>query len=442
MKNSKIVAIAALLLAVASPALAQNNAEKTDARWQAWLGCWTPSNTLIRVIGKSQHNVVCVIPGGSATSVDLLTVADGKIVDRNHVDTDAQPHNLAKEGCTGWQSAKWSASARRVYIKSEYNCTGAPATHMSAVYAMAGSGQWINVQGMRVDKNSGVRAVRYREDDTPGDLPAEIRGRLQERSLSKMAALLAVSQQPSLVDVEEASREVDASVVSTWLIEADKLNVEAPKPINARQLVQLADNGVPPSVIDVMLGLSYPNVLAVNPATYGIARQGSDSAVSQYRDVARMASMNPIIGFDRFGYPIYAADVSMLGSCGGYGYGPYDIGWSSMYSYYGCSRFGYNGFGGYGYPGYLGGSGYGGAYGGIPIVIPQGGGTGTVAAPHGKVINGRGYTQGTNTSGGSSAQPSNSTAPASSGAGAGTSAASSGSTAPPPPPRTAEPRKP
>ena len=314
---------------------------------------------------------------------------------------------------------------------------------MSALYAMAGSGQWINVQGMRVEKNSGVRAIRYREDDAPGELPAEITSRLQARNLAKMAALLAVSEQPSLTDVEEASHAVDATVVSTWLIEADKLNIEKPQSLNAKQLVQLADNGVPPSVIDVMLGISYPNVLAVNPSTYGIARQGSDSAMSQYRGLA-MASMNPIIGFDRFGYPIYAADVSMLGACGGYGYGPYDIGWSSMYSYYGCSRFGYNGFnsgfGAYGYPGYPGnfGGGYGGYYGGIPIVIPQGSGTGTTAAPHGKVINGRGYSQGTSGSSGTSAQPSNSTAPSSSGSGA----APSGGSAPPPAPRTAEPRKP
>jgi len=127
-----------------------------------------------------------------------------------------------------------------------------------------------------------------------------------------------------------------------------------------------------------MLAISYPNALAVNPSTYGIARQGSDSAYLQYRDVAMMSSLNPIIGFDRFGHPIYASDVSMLSNCSPYGYGPYDIGWSSMYSYYGCSRFGYNGlyngFGAYGYGGYggYGYGGYGGYYGGVPVVLPQG----------------------------------------------------------------------
>src|SRR5450759_5612134 len=94
---------------------------------------WTPAGTLIRTIGKSATSVVCVVPTSTASAVDVVTVSAGKIVDRTHVDTDGQPHALAKQGCTGWQSAKWSPSAHRVYLKSEVTCSGAPAPHVSAV---------------------------------------------------------------------------------------------------------------------------------------------------------------------------------------------------------------------------------------------------------------------------------------------------------------------
>lgn len=433
---ARSTAILALAITIATPVSAQS--ANTDARWQAWLGCWTPAGTLIRVVGKAATSVVCVVPTSIPSAVEVVTVTGGKIVDRTRVDTDGQPHALAKEGCTGFQSAKWSPSARRVYLKSDFNCSGAPSTHLSAVYAMAGFGEWIDVQGMRVDKNSGVHAIRYRQATDVADLPAEIAQKIPQASLSKQASMLAVASQPSLGDVEEASRELDPNVVSTWLIEADKLSVQRPEPLNAKQLVQLADNGVPGSVIDVMLGLSYPNVLAVNPVNYGVARQNTDSAYMQYGSYGALASMNPLIGFDRMGLPIYASDAAFYG-CSPYMYSPYDMGWNLYSSRYGCgfnSGFGYGGLGGFGYGyGYGRYPNYGGNYGGGPVVVPvnPGGGTPTT---HGHFVNGKGYTQGSD---GSASPRANSSQPSSSGSSAG-----SGSAPPPPPPpaRTAEPKKP
>lgn len=440
------IAIGAVVASIATPAAAQN--VQPDGRWQAWLGCWTPAGTLIRVVGKSASSVVCVVPTSTALAVDVVTVSGGKIVDRTHIDADGQPHTISKEGCTGWQSAKWSPSARRVYLKSEFNCSGAPVTHVSGVYAMAGSGEWIDVQGMRVDKNIGVHTVRYREATDDEAIPAEITRALQERTLAKMASMLAVSATPSLGDVEEASHELDPSVVSTWLIESDKLTIERPAPLNAKQLVQLADNGVPGSVIDVMVALSYPNELSVNPANNGVARQNSDSIYTQYRMFGSASALNPLIGFDRFGFPIYASESALMAGCSPFMYGPYDAGWNLYASQYGCGgRYGYGltgypagyGYGGYygaGYGGYFGGF-YPGYFGGGPVVVPNQGSGGAIP-PHGHVVNGRGYTTGGSGSGGTAAPRSGDVSPSTSGA-AGSPPPSS---PPPPPPRTAEPKKP
>ena len=312
-------------------------------------------------------------------------------------------------------------------------------------------GEWIDVQGMRVDKNSGVHAVRYREAVDVGPLPEEITQKLGGHAMARRAAMLAVTEPLSLSDVEEASRELDASVVSTWLIEADKLDLHRPAPLNAKQLVQLADAGVPAIVIDVMLGLSYPNVLAVNPMSYGVARQNTDSAYMAYGSLGSRLS-NPLLGFDRFGIPIYASESALMFGCSPYMYSPYDAGWNLYSSQFGCGGYGggygFNGYPGYGYDGYgygygYGGYPYGGYFGGGPVVVPQG--TGTPA--HGRVVNGKGYTQGGNGSTGTATPRSTNTSPANTNSGAGNGGAGSSSpppapSPPPPPPRTAEPRKP
>jgi hypothetical protein len=432
------LAAIAFAAAVAIPAAAQTSqGTQTDGRWQAWLGCWTPTGTLIRVVGKSATSVVCVIPTAKASAVDVMTVSGGKVIDSTHVDPDGQPHAIAKDGCTGWQSAKWSPSARRVYLKSEFNCKGAPVTHVSAIYAMAGSGEWIDVQGMRVDQNSGVHSVRYREAGEDESIPVAISQKLHERTFARMTAMLAVTEPPSLVDVEEASRELDPSVVSTWLIEVDKVTIERPARLNARELTQLADHGVPASVIDVMVGLSYPDVLAVNSTSGTVARQNLDSGNSQYGYLSS-ATLDPIIGFDRFGFPIYASESTLLQGCSPWLYGPYDGGWNLYASTFGCNAYGYGGYLGYGlYPNYGYGGYYGGYFGGGPYVVPRGSGTTGAAGPsHGRVVNGKGYTQGGDGSDGTATPRPTSTGTSS---GSGSTSASS---APPPPPRTAVPKKP
>jgi hypothetical protein len=187
-----------------------------------------------------------------------------------------------------------------------------------------------------------------------------------------------------------------------------------------------------------MVGLSYPDVLAVNPTGGIVTRQNADSAYSRYDYLNAMADVDPIIGFDRFGFPIYASQSSFLRGCSPWLYGPYDGGLNLYSSQFGCGGYGYGGFAGYGYGAYSNFGYYGrGYFGGGPVVVPVGsGGSGTTPA-HGRVVNGKGYSQGGNGDG--TATPrSNNTGSTSSGSGSG----SSSSSPPPPPPRTAVPRKP
>jgi hypothetical protein len=403
-------AIAALLLlSAAGPARAQQ--ARTDPRWQAWLGCWSPvQGPASDAVARGP--VVCVIPASGA-GVDIVTVVDTQIVSRDRVDVTGERHATERAGCTGWETAQWSAEGARVYRQSEYTCPGDVKRSTSELIAMTPSWEWLDVQGLVAHGGTGVRVLRYRMAAVPpvAEIASSLRIAPSDASLARGAA----AEPPSAGDIVEAAHQVDPAVVEAWVAEEGEGFA-----LNGRQLAALADSGVPPRVIDVVVAMSYPKVFSVTaPST-----QGEFSPV----DASRRAPAVDTSYAYRQRY-----DASSLYSPYGWDYySPYS--WSP-YGYY--SPFGYSPFGlsPYGYGGLYGGGYYGG---GTIIIVPTGGtGGGAPAQPHGRIVNGRGFTrnQGTNTgarpetrpsagsSSGSSDRRSGSASP-SSGSGAGSSSQS------------------
>ena len=95
-----------------------------DARWQPWLGCWkaaAPHNAAISFSRSADPGppLVCVIPSSAASArsgVQVVTIADGKIVARDTIDADGRSTSRSKDGCTGTESANWSANGHRLYV--------------------------------------------------------------------------------------------------------------------------------------------------------------------------------------------------------------------------------------------------------------------------------------------------------------------------------------
>jgi hypothetical protein len=167
----------------------------------------------------------------------------------------------------------------------------------------------------------------------------------------------------SVEDVIEASGKAAAEVVQAAIAEA-----KGRFTLNKKSLLALADAGVSETVIDLMIGLAYPDRFVVERRNgYGSSAVGISTGGGFY---------------DPFMSPIMFGSMSM--DCYGYGYRSY---YSScgMYSPYYNYGYGY-GSGGY-YPYYPGGGG------GWVIVDPTPPGTIGPAAPEGRAVNGRGYTQ-------------------------------------------------
>jgi hypothetical protein len=228
------------------------------------------------------------------------------------------------------------------------------------------------------------------------------------RELAVTTARLAASSAFTVADLADAVKQLDTAVVQAWIVERG-----ARFKLDQAQLVALANAGVPGSVTDVMIGVSYPDHFALQQRP--MSTMGYDDEFTR-ADSARIASRylnDRCFGAGSYGYTAGIFDPCAFSNGYGRGYGYNSYGFNNGYNGYGFSPYGY---------GY---SGYGGYY-SAPVVIVKGDDQPQV---HGRVVKGRGYSSGEGSgSGTSGASASGATAPSSgSSGGSGGSSGSSGS---------------
>lgn len=391
-----------LVVVAAATATAQSTA---DPRWAAWLGCWQPAPASAAEAPASLP-FVCVSPTNLGSAVEIATISNGAVVTHDTIDASGTQRPVEKQGCSGWQRADWSADARRVFLRSELNCGGGVARTSTGILAMSPAGEWLDVQSISAGASTGVRAMRYHGAGAAAlRLPPGVVDVSAGRDLAVQAARARAGAALDVANVTEAVRRVDTAVVQTWIAQRGVRFV-----LSARDLVALADGGVPGSVTDVMIGVSYPDHFALQTPTSGPMMVGNGLSS---RDSARIASdyLNDrcVGGPDPLWYSLDVYDpCAYRYGARGFGYG------------YGYSPYGYR----YGYTGYYGGgfnSGYYAGYYGAPVIVVKGQET-----EHGKLVNGRGYTRGSSSSGSSGSTASGASSSRSSGS-SGSSASGSSS---------------
>jgi hypothetical protein len=396
-RSSVLVATA---LAATLPALASAQTRQTDPRWQPWIGCWTAASNA-GLASRAGGQQVCVVPAAGASAVDVVTVADDRVLSRERIDATGERRQSERDGCTGWETAEWSADARRVYLRSEYQCSGGVTRRTTGLIATSIHGEFLNIVGATMGGRTGVRALRHQPSIPSSRLPADIASALEGGSPG--GARVAASTPIAIPEIIDASRHVDPEVVEAWLNESGQIFTT-----NADRLVALADAGVSDRVIDMLVALSYPKAFAIKP---------SPTAAGELATSDRGGSIDS--GFVSGG--------SLL-ACGPYSYG------LSLYGWDGCSPYGYALYGSrFGYFPYDFAYGAGGWYLAtqptIVLVRPPESTTGA----HGQVVNGRGYSDGSSGSSGSTASAGSSSS-GGGGASSGAGAASAGGD------RTAHPR--
>jgi hypothetical protein len=344
---------AALGAALALPATAQQ-----DARWTPFVGCWAPAGA------DAEAGLLCFRPAG--VGVEMFNVVGGEITATEPLVADGQPRDVSAEGCEGSERVEFSDDGLRAYTRSEFRC-GDESRQGSGVMSFVAPNQWIDVRALSVSGDPVAWAQGYQLANAEQLSAQGITDPAAGNQELIRAARVRASRDIAIEDVEEAASRVEARAVEVWIAAH-----ETPFELDGDELVRLADAGVPESVIDVMVAVSYPDRFVLSPE--GAASEADRTAmVDQYP-----AGFRP--GYRSFLWSPW------VGSAYRYGYNPY------------YSRFGYYGYG-------FGG--YGGYWGYVPATIIVQPAQPTVSPPRGRVVPGRGYVRpnGPSNDGGGSARP-------------------------------------
>ena len=314
---NRLLPLTLVLAAVAAPAVAQPPAG--DARWSAWLGCWDPT-------GPASTAHVCVTRAGE-DGVLLRTTVEGQTPVEQTIVADGAEHPVSDADCRGTQRAEWSRTGDRLFIRAQLTCKDNTARAVSGISTFAADGTWLDIQAVNVGGRDSTRVRRYRRTTDSSATPA------------KRAAPLSTD------DVKEASTKASEPAVEALLAES-----HAQFSLSGRTLTDLADAGLSPKLIDLMVALSYPKHFVVE-------RSGGGPVVFEIED-----------------------DPYLLGwafRCPGFAYCP-DAYYSGLYPGYVYSPFAFGVYGDYYYD--VGG--------------PGGGGGGAVqGSGRARAINGQGYTR-------------------------------------------------
>jgi hypothetical protein len=398
-----IIASSAMPARAQAPPTSTAAVQHFDARWTPYLGCWRLLHENVRVEGATAPAaampagpkiMVCVQPSGTTTGATMTTFADGKQILEQTVVADAARRGVAESGCNGTETSEWSSDGLRLFTHVDLACNDRPTQSIAGLTLFAKGPAWIDIQAMPGDRQQ-VRIRRYvRTADQPAALAA-----LPAETITRAVVdgLAASTHRFSQNDIEEASKKAPSQVVEAAIVET-----EARFALDSRTLKQLADAGVSPNVIDLMVAQSFPSHFRVErpvtlPPLPGALSAGTSvmSSSTQYPAQYPYATQYPYA----MQYPgQYGTPYSF------YPYGAYDPYY--YYSYY---------YSPFAYPYYWGGGTFyrGSTYyitNGGAIVVPNGSGSGSGGAAnsdngHGQLINGLGYTRVHPASSGNTAEP-------------------------------------
>jgi hypothetical protein len=398
---------------------------RIDEHWRAYIGCWASSTA-----GRPGP-MVCVVPTSAASTVDFVTVVRDSIVSTIPLSVTGGRIGRTRDGCTGWESARWSLDERRLYTTSEFTCADGVKQSASGLISMRQTDAFSRIDGIRTRGSVRTRVVQFQLTTDSTLYPAAIASRMPSASsMQSFAAQMEASAEVSTADVVDASKALDSPVVEAWIADLGQKFA-----VSAKDLRAMKASGVSDGVIDMVVAVSNPDyfTLAQNGAPVARPNDPFQQRRGGYADNSARAELERLRRAQQLG--IY-----------GNGYGSlYD--WTDMYfPLAGYGGFGYSSYGRGalygGYAQYWGpfgpyyGSGGGWITGGKPYVIVPG----TPPEPPGRVINGSGYSQGgASTSRGAEPRSPNveSSRGSSSGGGGGGGGGATATPAPPPAPAPA-----
>jgi uncharacterized membrane protein YgcG len=277
------IAIAGALFVPAQEAAAE------DARWAPWLGCWQRVSEDVRegvepfIRADESDGVetaprVCVTQSGE-NQVTLTTTVPEQPPAEQMVIADGKPHPVAASECRGTEQAEWSTSGLRLFERASVICEDGLPRSISGMSLITADDVWIDIRSFMVAGRVTTRVSRYRRDGAPASDDVD-------RATLTMA------------EIKEAAAKVSETVLEAAVMEAGA-NVT----VNKRTLIELADAGVPPKVLDVMVALAYPERFVVDRARQEYAGGGARTEATL--DVSGGVYFYPAFYYAPFSYSYF-----------------------------------------------------------------------------------------------------------------------------------------
>jgi hypothetical protein len=216
-----------------------------DSRWDPWLGCWGVDPDAARQ--QSAPGVTCIVPVAGSHAVEALTIARGKIVARDRLDTSGEPHSVSGQGCRGFETVEWSATGRRALLRSDFVC-GTSKAASSTIYAILPGGDWLRVEQVRSGGGVSVSLERRRPVALLSEVSAEAARVIEDRRLAIITARAVAAAPITTDEIIETVHIVDPGVVRSWIIASEQTF-----DLDGAALATLISADVPQSVIQAMM---------------------------------------------------------------------------------------------------------------------------------------------------------------------------------------------
>jgi uncharacterized membrane protein YgcG len=264
----------ALLLAALAMAGTPAVQDDVDSRWVPWLGCWELVDDDRRdpLVGEADptqgqdvpvRGFVCLNPAPDGNGVTVTTNADGETILEETLIADGQKNPSAKGKCSGWQETEWSEDGYRLFTNAELTCEENRHLTISGLTMMVPRSTWVDIQIVESTAGRAVVIRRYRPADV-ADEDENVPMISADLEMQSSRSRLALTNPLSAQDIAEA-----ATKVAPEALEAAVLEHEEGFALDAAALMELADAGVRPGLIDLMVALSYPDQFVVESGSGG-----------------------------------------------------------------------------------------------------------------------------------------------------------------------------
>jgi hypothetical protein len=236
--------------------------ENLDTRWLPWIGSWRLVSNTVNTIERAleEEYLLTIGPGDSEESIIMKGYREETLLVEEKIIADGLRHPLSDDKCTGWYLYSWSETGKRLMFNSESNCPGDISRLISGMSIIDSAGDWLDIQLVQNGEGKAITIRRYRNVDKDSVTLSMINE--TQTSIFRISA----GTNFSIGEIIELSSKVEPEV-----LEAALLEIRKPFPIDSKQLVHLADSGVPSRIVDLMVALSFPDKFTVEgPALYPV----------------------------------------------------------------------------------------------------------------------------------------------------------------------------